>query len=63
MRNLDQESSAVLKKDGRLLDMILELSKKSNFTKAVQGALDTLNTERDKLHATEAWQRVLAERR
>ena len=61
-RYLDDESIAVLEAEKRLLDEILELTKKGDFTKADQKRLDGLTAERDKLHATEAWQRALAER-
>ncbi len=62
-RYLDDESIAVLEAEKRLLDEILELTKKGDFTKADQKRLDALTAERDKLHATEAWQRALTEMR
>ncbi len=62
-RYLDDESIAVLEAEKRLLDEILELTKKGDFTKADQKRLDALTAERDKLHATEAWQEALAEMR
>ena len=51
-RYLDDESIAVLEAEKRLLDEILELTKKGDFTKADQKRLDALTAERDKPHAT-----------
>ena len=60
---VDEESIDALEAEKRLLDEILELTKKGDFTKADQGRLDALSAKRDKLHATEAWKKALAERK
>ena len=62
-RNLDEERVAALEADKRLLDQILEIARKSALTKEDQDRMDFLSAERDRLHATEAWKRVLAERK
>ncbi|MCZ6658477.1 MAG: hypothetical protein O7C67_14380 [Gammaproteobacteria bacterium] len=61
-RHLEDESIAAFEVEKRLLNEILELTKKGDFTNADQERLDTLSTRRDKLHATEAWLRVLADK-
>ena len=58
-RTLDEESIAALNEEQRLLTEILELKKK---IKADQDRLNALDAERAKLHETEAWRRVIAER-
>ena len=62
-RNLDEESIAALEEEQRLFTEILEFRKKLALTKADQDRMDSLNAERDRLHATEAWKRALAERK
>ncbi len=61
-RHLEDDSSVALDVEKRLLDEILELTKKRDFTNADQERLEALSTRRDKLHATEAWLRVLADK-
>ncbi len=61
-RTLDEESIAALEADKRLLDQILEIARKSALTKEDQDRLNALDAERAKLHETEAWRRVMAER-
>ncbi len=61
-RHLEDQSIAALEVENRLLDEILELTKKGDFTNADQERLDALCVKRNKLHATEAWLRVLADK-
>ena len=60
LNHVADESNDALVAEKRLLDEILELTKKGDLTKADQERLDASSAKRDKLHATEAWQRALA---
>lgn len=62
LNHVDEVSNDALEAEKRLLDEILELTKKGDLTKADQERLDASSAKRDKLHATEAWQRALADK-
>ena len=55
-RMLDDEAVAALEAEKRLLDEMLELTKKVDFTEADQNRLNELVAERQELLATEARQ-------
>ena len=60
--HVDDESIAALGVEKRLLDEILQVTKEGDLTKADQERLDDFSAKRDKLHATQAWQRAVADK-